>query len=90
MTKDDFGKPLPGRTVEVDPREPDVFVRFLAQILKKPGLRCLRCKGPRPDVVEQRAQLLAVHRAKWLEQVDFGPSWTVIWVIGPFSAFISL
>jgi hypothetical protein len=50
--------------VEVDPREPDVFVRFLAQILKKPVLRSLRCKGAGPDVIEQDAQLLAVHRAK--------------------------
>jgi hypothetical protein len=48
----------------VNPCEANVLVRFLAQILKKPVLRSLRCKGAGPDDIEQDAQLLAVHRAK--------------------------
>ena len=41
---------------------------------------------PASTWLEEGAQLLAVHRAKWLRRVDFGPSWTVIWLIGPFDA----
>jgi hypothetical protein len=64
LAEDDFRETLARGAVKVDSCEPDVLVRLLAQILKKPVLRSLRCKGAGPDVIEQDAQLLAVHRAK--------------------------
>jgi hypothetical protein len=45
--------------------------------LKELAVRCLRRQAPGTHLVEEGPQVLAVHRAKWLECIDFGSSWTI-------------
>ena len=73
-----LGKTLPRGAVMVDPGEPEVLERRLAQKLKKPVVGLLRCQALRLDVVEQGAEVGAVH-GRWEPQsVDLGLSRTVI------------
>ena len=51
--EDDLGKTLPEAAVMVDPGEAQVLERRLAQKLKKPVVRLLRCKALRLNVVQE-------------------------------------
>ena len=68
LAEDDFGEALAGLAVMIDPGEPQVFERLLAQNLKELFLGRLRCDRTGADALEEGPQLLAVHR------VDFGPT----------------
>jgi hypothetical protein len=46
--------------------------------LKELLMRSLRCQAAPADIVEEGPQLLAIHPTNALDNVDFGPSWTVI------------
>ena len=63
LAEDDLGEALAGGALVIDPGEPEVFERFLAQNLKEPFLGRLRSKIPCADLVEEGANLLAVHLA---------------------------
>jgi hypothetical protein len=78
LAEDNFRKTLARRPVLIDPREAQIFVGCLAQILKELLVRSLRCQAAPTDVVEEGPQLLSVHSTNALDNVDFGPSWTVI------------
>ena len=55
----------------IDAGEAQVFERGLAQKLKEAVVRASGVSAPRLDVVEQRAELQPIHRAKCLPGVDF-------------------
>ena len=78
LAEDHFREALARRPVVIDAGEAEVFERRLAQKLKELLVRSLRCQAAAADVVEEGAQLLSVHPANALDNVDFGPSWTVI------------
>ena len=73
--ENDFGEPLTDAAMVIDPGESQIFEGGLAQNLKDAGLRGLRRSGARADLVEERAQLVTVHRvrtdSKLLMLVDF-------------------
>ena len=82
LAEDDFGKSLADVAVMVDAGKSQILEGFLAQELKELLVGCLRRGGAGLHLVEQGAQLLAIHRAKWLKGFDFGPSWTITSSIG--------
>jgi hypothetical protein len=55
----------------IDPREPQVLERSLAQNLKDALMRRLRRIGPTLNPREQGQELLTRHRCKSLRAVDF-------------------
>ena len=74
-----FGKALAGVPVLVDAGETQVLVRSLAQKLKELARAPPQVSvAAGADLVEQGAQLLAVHRANGWNSLTCGPSWTVI------------
>jgi hypothetical protein len=58
--------------------------------LKKAGVRSLRCKRARLDLVEKAPELQPVHVCKSLTRLDFRLSWPVISSIVPCDGFIFL
>ena len=75
LAEDDFRETLADVALVIDPGEAEILVGFLAQKLKEPLVRRLRSKRSRAHLVEQGAELLAVHRGSW--KVDFSPTWTI-------------
>ena len=63
-TEHDLGEALPDTAMVIDAGEPQVFERRLAQILKELVVRAVRGNCARLHVVQQRAELQAIHRAK--------------------------
>ncbi len=61
LAEDNLRESLAEASMVVDFRESEVLERGLAQILKQPDLRSLRCNGSRGDLVKQGAKLQAVH-----------------------------
>jgi hypothetical protein len=55
LTENDFREALAGLAMLVDPGEPEILERLLAQDLKELRVRSLRRKISRTDVVEERA-----------------------------------
>ena len=88
--EDDLGEPLAHRPVVVHPGETEVFEGCMAQNLKEAVVRCLRRKGAVADLVQQRADLMTVHRSKYLGFVDLAVSRAVISPIGVRNGLIFL
>jgi hypothetical protein len=76
-TEDYFWKSLPERSMVVDSREADVLEWRLAQKLKKPSMRLLRCQTLSLDVFEERADVAPVHRCTTPPPIDGSSSRTV-------------
>ena len=74
QAEDYLGKALADAAVMIDPRVAEVFKRRLAQNLKEPLLSCLRRKGTSLHVIEEGAELEAIHGSKYLALVDFASS----------------
>jgi hypothetical protein len=78
LSEDDLGETLPCGAMLIDASKAQILVRSLAQNLKELLMRSLRCQAAPADIVEEGPQLLAIHPTNALDNVDFGPSWTVI------------
>ena len=90
LTEDDFGEALAYAPMVIDACESKVLVGAVAQKLKKLGVRSLRCKRARMDLVEEASELRPVHVCKSLTRLDFRLNWPVISSIGPCDGFILL
>jgi hypothetical protein len=90
LSEHDFGKSLADVAVMIDAGESQILKGFLAQELKELLVGCLRRGSAGLHRVKQGAQLLAIHRAKWLKGFDFALSWTITSSIGFFERFICL
>jgi hypothetical protein len=89
-SEDDLREPLTDGPMVIDPSEPEVLERCMAQNLKEALVRCLRRKGTGVHLVQQRPNLMAVHRSKPLPFVDLAVSWAVISPIGLLGGMITL
>ncbi len=63
-TEHDLGEALPDTAMVIDAGETEIFERRLAQILKESVVRASGVTAPDLHLVEQRAELQAIHRAK--------------------------
>ena len=63
------GKPC-GPAVVVDPGEPEVLERGLAQKLKEALVRSLRCSGPRAAPVEEGPEFVTRHAGERLSRAS--------------------
>ena len=88
--ENDFRKALAKCAMMIDAGEAQIFEGRLAQNLKDPVLRRLRCNVSGGHLLEEDGKLLSVHRAKWLGYVDFRASRTVISRIVLRNGFMSL
>jgi hypothetical protein len=61
-TEDDLGKSLTLAPVVIDASKAQVLKRGLAYKLKEPGVCGLRRKRAGPDLFEQGAELVTIHR----------------------------
>jgi hypothetical protein len=76
-TEDYLRKSLPECAMVVDSREADVFKWRLAQKLKKPTVGLLRCQALCLDILQEGAEVLAVHRPEAPPLFDGNSSRTV-------------
>jgi hypothetical protein len=76
--------------VVVDPGEAEVLERAVAQKLKEPDLRSLRCKRTGLHLLEDGPELRPRHCGKFLRRVDFQLGWSIECSIGSSDSFIFL